>query len=55
MLEHAFAAGLPKVVAQTAPGYAASQNVCLRIGMRYSGQTSEYYNSLCELYVVTAP
>jgi RimJ/RimL family protein N-acetyltransferase len=55
VLEYAFAGGLTKVVAVTAPANAASQKVCRRIGMLHSGQTSKYYNSLCELFVVTAP
>ncbi|MBT2532234.1 GNAT family N-acetyltransferase [Arthrobacter sp. ISL-48] len=55
VLEYAFASGLTKVVAVTAPANVASQKVCGRIGMRHAGQTSEYYNSLCELFVVTAP
>jgi RimJ/RimL family protein N-acetyltransferase len=54
VLEYAFASGLKKVVAVTAPANVASQKLCRRIGMRHRGQTSEYYNSLCELFVVTA-
>jgi len=54
-LEYAFASGLKRVVAVTAPANTASQKVCGRIGMRHLGQTSEYYNSLCELFEATAP
>jgi RimJ/RimL family protein N-acetyltransferase len=47
--------GLDKVVAVTAPANTASQKVCQRIGMTHRGQTSRYYNALCELYEVEAP
>jgi RimJ/RimL family protein N-acetyltransferase len=55
VLNHAFAAGLTRIVAVTAPANTASQKVCGRIGMRHLGQTTRYYNSLCELFEVTAP
>lgn len=54
-LHHAFARGLERVVAVTAPANAASQKVCGRIGMRHLGQTALYYNALCELFEATAP
>ena len=54
-LDYAFASGLRRVVAVTAPANAASQKVCIRIGMRHLGQTPRYYNSLCELFEATAP
>lgn len=54
-LNFAFASGLRRVVAVTAPANAASQKVCTRIGMRHLGQTPRYYNSLCELFEATAP
>jgi RimJ/RimL family protein N-acetyltransferase len=54
-LEYAFTSGLKRVVAVTAPANTASQRVCGRIGMRHLGQTTEYYNSLCELFEATAP
>jgi RimJ/RimL family protein N-acetyltransferase len=47
-LEYAFTSGLKRVVAVTAPANTASQRVCGRIGMRHLGQTTEYYNSLCD-------
>lgn len=53
VLDYAFKSGLDKVVAVTAPANLASQNVCRRIGMRHAGQTSRYYNSLCELFIGT--
>lgn len=55
VLAYAFSGGVKRVVAVTAPGNEASQKVCGRIGMSHAGQTSEYYNSLCELFVVSAP
>ena len=55
VLKYAFSSGMKKVVAVTAPANVASQKVCGRIGMSHAGQTSEYYNSLCELFVVSAP
>jgi RimJ/RimL family protein N-acetyltransferase len=55
VLSYAFASGLEKVVAVTAPANEASQSVCLRIGMRHCGQTRRYYNALCELFEATAP
>lgn len=55
VLTYAFSGGMKRVVAVTAPGNVASQKVCGRIGMSHAGQTSEYYNSLCELFVVSAP
>ncbi len=54
-LEYAFASGLKRVVAVTAPANTASQRVCGRIGMRHLGQTTEYYNSVCELFEATGP
>lgn len=54
-LNFAFASGLRRVVAVTAPANAASQKVCIRIGMRHLGRTPRYYNSLCELFEATAP
>jgi RimJ/RimL family protein N-acetyltransferase len=55
VLDYAFAAGLRRIVAVTAPANTASQKVCGRIGMRHLGQTAKYYNSLCELFEATAP
>jgi RimJ/RimL family protein N-acetyltransferase len=46
--------GLDKLVAVTAPANTASQKVCERIGMTHRGQTSRYYNALCELYETEA-
>ncbi len=55
VLSYAFASGLERVVAVTAPANKASQNVCLRIGMKHCGQTNRYYNALCELFEATTP
>ena len=49
-LSHAFAAGLPRVIAVTAPENLASQRVCRRLGMRHLGRTGAYYNASVELY-----
>ncbi|MGO4536468.1 GNAT family N-acetyltransferase [Leifsonia sp. 2MCAF36] len=51
VLERAFGAGLPKVVAVTRTDNTASQRVCERIGMRYEGLTDRYYNTECDLFV----
>ena len=50
VLSHAFAAGLPRVVAVTAPANLASQRVCRRLGMQHLGRTGAYYNVSVELY-----
>ncbi|WP_411374390.1 GNAT family N-acetyltransferase [Arthrobacter sp. MPF02] len=50
VLDYAFASGLPKVVAVTAPANIASQKVCTQIGLRHQGETGRYYNMLCELF-----
>jgi RimJ/RimL family protein N-acetyltransferase len=55
VLAHAWANGLERVVAVTNPENAASQAVCLRIGMRHDGQTDRYYNATCELFVAERP
>lgn len=55
VLSYAFAGGLPKVVAVTNPANGASQSVCTRIGLLHQGQTSKYYNALCELYELANP
>jgi len=55
VLEHAFAHGLERVVAVTNPANEASQNVCLRIGMKAKGLSKKYYNATCELFVAKNP
>jgi RimJ/RimL family protein N-acetyltransferase len=55
VLAHAWANGLDRVVAVTNPENAASQGVCLRIGMRHEGKTDRYYNAACELFVSERP
>ena len=55
VLEHAFAAGLERVVAVTNPANEASQSVCRRIGMEHQGQTADYYNATCEFFTVKNP
>ena len=55
VLSYAFSSGLPRVVAVTNPANAASQSVCTRIGLIHQGQTSRYYNALCELYELANP
>jgi RimJ/RimL family protein N-acetyltransferase len=53
VLRRAFDAGLDQVVAVTNAENIASQRVCERIGMKHEGQTSRYYNTVCELFTVT--
>jgi len=53
VLAHAFAAGLSRVIAVTAPENLASQAVCLRLGMRPLGKTGAHYNTTCELFEAT--
>ncbi|CAL8899547.1 N-acetyltransferase [Kocuria varians] len=55
VLEHAFGAGLGRVVAVTWPANAASQAVCRRLGMRHLGLSRAYYDTECELYELRAP
>lgn len=50
VLQHAFDNALPRVVAVTNPQNAASQQVCLRIGMTHEGRTDRYYDATCELF-----
>lgn len=50
VLGHAFAAGLSRVVAVTAPENVASQAVCRRLGMRHLGKTRAYYDTTCEFF-----
>lgn len=50
-LQHAFDAGIEKVVAVTNSANTASQKVAKRIGMIHEGQTDQYYNMTCELFV----
>jgi len=54
VLRHAFAMGLPTVVAVTYPENTASQAVCRRLGMEHLGQTDRYYNVRCELFAISA-
>jgi RimJ/RimL family protein N-acetyltransferase len=49
-LAHAFGAGLPRVLAVTAPANGASQKVCRRLGMRHLGRSDAFYNAMCEVY-----
>jgi RimJ/RimL family protein N-acetyltransferase len=49
-LAYAFAAGLPRVLAVTAPENHGSQRVCRGLGMRHLGRTDAYYDAIHELY-----
>ena len=51
VLELAHRAGIPRVVAVTHPDNVASQAVALRIGMRAAGETRDYYDAVCALFV----
>lgn len=55
VLEYAFDSGLERVIAVTNPANTASQNVCARLGMTHTGQSSAYYNTTCELFVLANP
>lgn len=55
VLRHAFASGLPEVVAVTNRANTASNAVAKRIGMIHTGRTTRYYNATCELFVATHP
>jgi RimJ/RimL family protein N-acetyltransferase len=49
-LAHAFGAGLPRVLAVTAPANEASRKVCRGLGMRHLGRTNAYYNAIHDVY-----
>lgn len=55
VLEHAWDAGLERVVAVTNPENRASMAVCRRIGMTHLGQSDAYYDTVCELFEVRRP
>ena len=55
LLDRAWALGLAEVHAVTYPDNAASQAVCLRLGMQHQGSTDRYYDITCELFTVRAP
>ncbi|GAB2529242.1 GNAT family N-acetyltransferase [Paramicrobacterium agarici] len=52
VLDHAWQAGLERVVAVTNPENVASMAVCRRIGMTHRGQSDAYYDTVCELFDV---
>ncbi|MFD1845916.1 GNAT family N-acetyltransferase [Arthrobacter flavus] len=54
VLAHGFSAGLDRVIAVTSAENTASQSVCRRIGMKHQGETNDYYNATCELYLAEA-
>ncbi|MCC3302215.1 GNAT family N-acetyltransferase [Arthrobacter sp. zg-Y895] len=55
VLAHAFAAGLPQVVAVTNPANTASMRVCGKIGLQHQSSTDRYYNTVCELFTAENP
>lgn len=55
LLQHAFGEGLERVVAVTYPENIASVGVCERIGMRYEGLSSAYYNATVKLFTAMKP
>ncbi|MDN3905463.1 GNAT family N-acetyltransferase [Arthrobacter sp. YD2] len=55
VLQHAFDAGLPRVVAVTNPANSASMRVCEKIGLQHHGPTDRYYNTVCEFFTADAP
>ena len=50
VLDHAFDAGLERVLAVVKPDNLASQRVAERLGMKHLGITTDYYDSECVLY-----
>lgn len=54
VLGHAFANGVPRIVAVTDPANLPSRRVAERIGMRAAGLTSAYYDTSCALFEATA-
>ncbi|WP_462418226.1 GNAT family N-acetyltransferase [Kytococcus sp. Marseille-QA3725] len=55
VLEHAWAAGVDRVVAVTDPRNEASMRVCGRLGMVGRGTTREYYDEEVRLFVIDRP
>ncbi|ACV05644.1 GNAT family N-acetyltransferase [Kytococcus sedentarius] len=55
VLEHAWGAGLPRVVAVTDPENHPSMRVCTRLGMRDAGLTDDYYDETVRLFVLERP
>lgn len=55
VLQEAWRAGLPRVLAVTHPGNTASQAVARRIGMRDRGLTDRFYNVTCALFEIERP
>lgn len=55
VLDHAWAAGLTRVLAVTHPDSGPSQRLAARIGMRALGRTRDYYDVDCELFAIDAP
>jgi len=55
LLQQAFDAGLPKIVAVTDPENAASGRVCIRLGMRSRGLSDAYYDRTLNLYEAHPP
>jgi len=43
--------GIPRIVAVTNPANAASGSVAQRVGLSPAGETTDYYDTLCALYV----
>lgn len=54
VLALAHATGIPRVVAVTHPDNVASQAVAVRIGMRPAGETGDYYDTTCALFISEA-
>jgi len=55
VLDDAFRHGLRRVIAVTAPDNIASQAVCRRLGMAYTGRTIRYYDTVNLLFEKTRP
>ncbi|WP_146362678.1 GNAT family N-acetyltransferase [Arthrobacter yangruifuii] len=55
VLQHAFDAGLPRIVAVTNPANTTSMRVCEKIGLQARGTTEKYYNTVCRLFTAENP
>lgn len=55
VLDHAFEAGLERVIAVVVPGNAASDRVCLRLGMKPEGTMTRFYDAEYEVFAIANP
>ncbi|MDV3222925.1 GNAT family N-acetyltransferase [Intrasporangium sp.] len=50
-----FQTGLDRIVAVVDPENHPSRRICERLGMRYEGRTTDYYDDELDLYVIRRP